>query len=138
MKFALDVNVALKWVLQEADSNLAQALRDDFAAGIHELIAPETFPIEAAHVLTRTERQGLITNAGRKLSDIMANAPDLHPYMPLLGRAVDISRQCRLGVFDCLYVALAEREGCEIVSADQRMINSLAPHYPFVKHLRDV
>ena len=30
-------------------------------------------------------------------------------------------------MYDCLYVALAEREGCELVTADVRLINSLQP-----------
>jgi hypothetical protein len=28
--------------------------------------------------------------------------------------------------------ALAEREGCELVTADQKSINNLAPHFPFI------
>jgi predicted nucleic acid-binding protein len=32
----------------------------------------------------------------------------------------------------CLYVALAEREGCELVTADTRLLNSLSQQYPFV------
>lgn len=138
MKYALDVNVGVKWILSEPDSDLAIALRDDVVAGIHELIAPDTFVIEAAHVLTRSERQGLITDPQAKLNDIMANGPALLPYMPLVARAIEMSRQCFCGVFDMLYVALAEREGCEVITADQRMINAVQPHYPFVKHLRDV
>jgi len=29
----------------------------------------------------------------------------------------------RIGVYDCLYVALAEREQCRVVSADKRLVN---------------
>jgi predicted nucleic acid-binding protein len=31
----------------------------------------------------------------------------------------------RIGVYDCLYVALAERETCQLITADQRLVNSL-------------
>ncbi len=43
-------------------------------------------------------------------------------------------RLCRalLGSYDCLYVALAEREGCELVTADERLLNSLGRQFPFV------
>ena len=37
-----------------------------------------------------------------------------------------------IGVYDCLYVALAEREACELVTADTRLFNSLQPTYPFI------
>jgi hypothetical protein len=29
-------------------------------------------------------------------------------------------------------VALAEREGCELVTADQKSIKNLAPYFPFI------
>jgi putative transposase len=39
-----------------------------------------------------------------------------------LPRAIAISSAVRIGVYDCLYVALAEREGCEFVTADARLV----------------
>ena len=41
----------------------------------------------------------------------------------------------RIGVYDCLHVALAERERCELVTADERLMNSLLPFYPFIRYL---
>src|SRR5688572_25543789 len=114
MKLVLDASVAVKWVLPEIDTPRALALRDDFRKLVHELIAPDIFPVEVAHALTRAERRGLLKpqEAQSKLDDVLVTAPDLHPYMPLLRRAVAFSSQHRLGVYDCLYVALAEREQC--------------------------
>jgi predicted nucleic acid-binding protein len=56
----------------------------------------------------------------------------MHAYEPLLARAVDISLQSRSGLYDCLYVALAEREGCPLVTDDQRLIANLVPRFPFI------
>jgi predicted nucleic acid-binding protein len=53
MRYILDANVALKWVLPEADSDKAIRLRTDMQAGVHELLAPDVFPVEVAHALTR-------------------------------------------------------------------------------------
>jgi hypothetical protein len=47
-------------------------------------------------------------------------------------RALSIASRARIGVYDCLYVALAELEGCELVTADTRLLNSLQPTYPFI------
>jgi hypothetical protein len=58
MKYILDANVALKWVIPEKHSDKAIRLRSDYQAGIHELHAPDIFPVEAAHALTRAERKG--------------------------------------------------------------------------------
>jgi predicted nucleic acid-binding protein len=127
MKYVLDASVAVKWFLPEADSRLALALRDDFQRQIHELIAPDIFPIEIAHALIRAERKGIVTHddAVIKLVDAFTVAPILHPHLPLLPRALEIAASFRIGVFDCLYVALAERENCQLVTADERMTKTL-------------
>ena len=132
MRYVLDVNVALKWVLNEVDSTKARRLRDDWRARIHELIVPDVFPFEAAHALTRAERRRLIADAAQFWGEIMADCPQLFPSLPLAHRALTISRQARIGFYDCLYVALAEREGCELVTADTRMVATLKPTFPFI------
>jgi predicted nucleic acid-binding protein len=58
--------------------------------------------------------------------------PSLFGYISLLPRAYQISSQFRVGVYDCLYVALAEREGCDLVTSDDRMLKSLGTHFPFM------
>ena len=57
--------------------------------------------------------------------------PDLVRYLPLLPGHTSFS-QFRIGVYDCLYVALAEQEKCDLVTADSRLISSLAQHFPLI------
>jgi len=137
MKYVLDSNVALKWVLLESDSDKARQVRVDYQQQVHELLAPDVFPIEIAHALARAERRGIITPAlgPMFLGGILASQPQLHPYIPLLWRAYDISSQARIGVYDCLYVALAEREGCKLLTADDRLIRTLQPTFAFITSL---
>jgi predicted nucleic acid-binding protein len=56
MKYVLDSSVAFKWVVPEQFSDKAQLLRDDFRNTVHDLLAPDVFPAELAHALTRAER----------------------------------------------------------------------------------
>jgi hypothetical protein len=60
------------------------------------------------------------------------------PSLTLLPRAFEISSHARIGVYDCLYVELAEREGCELVTADTRLMNSLMPFHAFIRSLDSV
>jgi predicted nucleic acid-binding protein len=137
MTYVLDVSVALCWVIRRPLTLGALRLRDDYRQSIHQLIAPSIFSAEAASALTKSERQNLIPvgQARRLLADILGDAPLLRPYDPLLYRATDISSQTRSGVLDCLYVALAEREQCELVTADDKLLRNLQPHFPFVVSL---
>jgi predicted nucleic acid-binding protein len=134
MRYVLDASAALCWVLPRPFSAKALRLRDDHRAKIHQLIAPAHFPHEIASGLTKAERQKLIPvgDARKLVEDVLRAAPVLHATGPLFYRAVDISSQSRSGYYDCLYVALAEREGCELLTADERLRNSLGQQFPFV------
>lgn len=127
MKFVLDASVGLKWVLDEPDSEKALRLREEYRAGLHQLLAPDVFLIEIAHVLSKAERQRKLGSgqADVLLSDVLKTPPALSRYVPLLPRAMELSRAARMGVYDCLYVALAESERCEVVTADERMARAL-------------
>jgi len=48
MKYVLDSNISLKWVLTETDSDKARRLRSEFQNQINELLAPDVFPAEVA------------------------------------------------------------------------------------------
>jgi predicted nucleic acid-binding protein len=47
----------------------------------------------------------------------------------------DISIQTRHNFYDCLYVALAEREGCELLTAVAKLVTNLQPTFPFITSL---
>lgn len=137
MKYVLDSSVTFKWEVTEPFSDQANLLRDDHRNKTHELISLDFFPLELAHALTRAERQGRIAVGEAKVlwSDAMRTVPALLPSLPLSTRAIDISSQMRIGVYDCLYVALAEQEKCDFVTADDKLVNNVQKQFPFVRHL---
>src|SRR4051794_7349778 len=120
MKYVVDSSVALKWVLPEVNSHIALRLLDEYLNSLHELISPDLFTPEVANALASAERQGRIA-AGEAASlflDVLRNSPAIVPTTPLLLRAIDVSISTSQAVYDCVYLALAESEGCEMVSAD--------------------
>ena len=106
----------------------------DSRQGVHELLAPDILPVEALHALTRAERRGILSAGDGWIlwQSMVPDLPALHPHMPLLKRACEISSATRHGVYDCLYVALAELESCELVTADDKLVRNLQPTFPFV------
>ena len=134
MRYVLDASVCLCWVIARPLSLKALQLRDDFQKAIHELIAPSHFPGEIASALTKAERQKLIPvgDARRLIQDILNTPPVLYAVDTLFYRAVEISSQTRAGFYDCLYVALAEQENCELVTADDKLINALQGRFSFI------
>ena len=137
MKYIIDSSVMVKWVLAELDSDKAIRLRDDLRNSVHELISPDIFTVEASHALTRAERQGRIAvgQARALVLDILTTPPNVVPFQPFLLRAIDIASTMRIGVYDCIYVALAEQEKCELATADTTLVRVLRPSFPFVREL---
>jgi predicted nucleic acid-binding protein len=137
MKYVIDASVGFKWVVSEIDSDKAVRLRDDFNNGIHELLAPDLFPTEIANALAITERSGRIKpgDAALFFTDILKSSPLLHAAIPLLPRAIAICIQTKQSVYDCLYVALAERQGCEFITADDKLVKNLQPQFRFIVSL---
>lgn len=115
----------------------ALQLRADYQQNIHELIAPAHFPGEIASALTKAERQKLIQvgDAHLLIQDILNTPPVLYAIDALFYRAVEISSQTRTGFYDCLYVALAERQSCDLVTADVKLINALQAQFSFIVSL---
>jgi predicted nucleic acid-binding protein len=137
MKYVLDSSVAFKWVVPEVDSDKAERLRDDVRAAVHDLLAPDVFFIEVGHALTRAERQGRVSTVqGWSLwLSVMSDCPRLSPSLPLMPRAYAIASQARIGIYDCLYIALAERDACDLITADDKLVKNLRRSFPFITPL---
>ncbi len=56
MRYVLDSNVGFKWAFIEQDTDKARKLRYEYQTGSIDLLAPDVFPIEFAHAVTRAER----------------------------------------------------------------------------------
>ena len=129
MRYVLDAAVAMRWVVPEEDSAKAQLLRDRLRSQVDACFAPDVFPIEVAHALTRAERQRRIQvgEAAMLLASILSTSPKLLPALQFIDRAVEISSHHRIGVYDCLYIALAEQLGCDMITCDERLVANLQP-----------
>jgi predicted nucleic acid-binding protein len=135
MKYVIDASVGFKWEVLEADSDKARQLRDDFVNSVHQLLAPDLFPTEVGNALLVAERRGRIAAGDSPilLADVITTLPALLPAVPdLLPRALEIARQANRSIYDCLYVALAEKEACELVTSDQKLFATLQPQFPFI------
>ena len=56
----------------------------------------------------------------------------------LVTEALDLALALEHPVQDCVYLALAEREGCELVTADDKLVRTLRSSYPFIVDLKNL
>ena len=105
--------------------------------GIHQLIAPDIFMSEVSNGLVTAERRGRIKTGESKslLLDVLRAAPVVHLSTPYLLRAMELAIAHRRAVYDCVYLALAEAEGCELITADDQFALGLQTACPFIVRL---
>ncbi len=119
MTLVVDASVAIKWYLEEPLSSAAQQL----ATVESELIAPDLIVAEVGNVLWKRLRLGEIAEAQAQaiavaLPRALAN---LVPAAELLPMALTIAAVLDHPIYDCLYLALAERSDTRMVTADRRL-----------------
>jgi len=134
MRYVLDISVAATWLLHSPDVAKAMRLRRDYIQKVHELLAPDTFLTEAAELLVKGERQGILDPGETMYSfnDLRTLGIVLHATDSLHERAIEIAFATRLTVAACLYLALAESEQCSLLTTNQKVIKKTRKHFNFV------
>ncbi len=123
MTWVVDASVAMKWFVQEVDSDNALALLDQ----VGPLAAPDLLLAEVLNGLWRLKRKGKITllepeNILRTLRGSIGHWRGLHE---LADQAAAISALLDHPVYDCFYLALAQNEGIQLITADMRLLERL-------------
>ena len=124
MSLVVDASVALKWFLSEEPHGCeALAILRDGAP----LIAPDFLIAEVCNAAWRSTRLGRISQA--QLGEIAANLPHFFDALVnatgLAPRAVAIADQLDHPVYGCLYLALAEAEQADLVTADTQLVGKV-------------
>lgn len=120
MTIVVDASVALKWLLPEPDS----AMADRVAATDHLLIAPTLVIAEFCNAVWKRLRRGEVVADHAHL--VVARLPDFFDSLVeetnLAPMALAIARTLEHPAYDCFYLALAERENATLVTADHRLV----------------
>ena len=122
MTLVVDASVVTKWVLAEDGSDRANALRD-----APRLIAPSLLAAEVGNALWKAVRRGDLTreDAIATLRSLLGPFDDLVPGEALHTRALELAIDLRHPIYDCFYLALAERENTPLVTADSRLLDAV-------------
>ena len=124
--YVVDASVAIKLYVPEVHS--AQAIR--FFSDAHELIVPEFMLAAFANIVwKKSALLGELTEAEAKtIVDAVRELPLGYYYTSgLLSDAMQIALTTNRTVYDSLYVALAASQGCQLMSDDRKLYESLQP-----------
>jgi predicted nucleic acid-binding protein len=124
MTVVVDASVALKWYLTEPGTDAALALLQQTP----RLMAPHLIVAEVCRGAWKAWKRGEIPaeqaasiarNVGRRF------AVGLFPLGTLAYRASMLATELDYSTYDCFYLALAEREKGQVVTADARLTRRL-------------
>ena len=133
--FVLDASVAVKWFLSPNDEELtaeALALLRKFSQREALFIIPDLFWAEVASAFWKAIRLGRFdkTSAQNAFSYLENCNLPVYSTALLLQNAFEIALAHDRSVYDSLYVALAVQSHAPLITADERLANSLAAHFP--------
>ena len=129
-----------KLVLAEAAREQVQVLWAAWTAGGATLIAPCHLAFEVTSVIrNHVYRHNISAEAGQMAFEaFLAQEIELRHPSDLEARAWELAAQYnRPTAYDASYLALAESAGCELWTADGRLLKALAGALPWVKSLRE-
>ena len=117
MTRVIDASVACKWFFNEPLSAEARRL----AASDATFVAPDMILAECANAAWRRVRDGTVTptHARAFLDSLPLWFEALSPAAELHKAAFEMAHELGHPVYDCLYLALAEREQALVVTADR-------------------
>ncbi|MGD9892899.1 MAG: type II toxin-antitoxin system VapC family toxin [Dehalococcoidia bacterium] len=123
----VDVSLALKWVLDEPNSDLARRLLAEWRGNGIQPVVPSWFGCEVANTLYQRFRDGSLAT----IEDAEAAYDVVMRFVLVIADdPADARRAIRIALdagqkqtYDAQYAALAERLGCELWTADDRFLD---------------
>lgn len=119
MSYVIDASVVVKMLVREEGSEQAfEVLR-------HPAAAPDVLVAECLNALRRKVLRGEINRHQALFAVAVLNQAQitLEPSRPLAQRALELSLHLSHPIYDCLYLALAERRDVPLITADQKLVN---------------
>jgi predicted nucleic acid-binding protein len=121
----IDASIAVKWVVQEAGTPEALALRNGA-----RLMAPDLLAAECANILwKKTQRGELAPDEADLAAQLLERADiELMPMRGLMAAATRLAITLSHPAYDCLYLVLALGQNAQFVTADSRLLQKIALH----------
>lgn len=130
----VDANLVVSLV-SNPDDRLVRPLWDQWVADGRRLVAPLLLRYEVTNALHRLRRAGAMDTRAveTSLRAMLALPLQLHDEAALHGEALRFAERSNLpAAYDAHYLALAQRLGAELWTADRRLLNAVRPHLSWV------
>jgi len=133
----VDASVLLSAFFPDEAQVQAQAVLRQHAAGRERLKAPTLIVYEVTNAVWQAERRRRISSA--RADEILHATAGLNvELLPLQwGESLPLTRRFARSAYDAAYLALAERQGEPLITADERLYNAVHSKQKWVLWLGD-
>lgn len=133
----VDASVVVKWFFPEPSRPEALRLLDAYRNDRIKLVAPVLLMVEMANVVAKRVRQGVVevSKAMEIYRLFNINSPRLIDERTVMDEAMVLALGSGQAVYDCAYLALALRRGCDLITADHRFHRAVSGRFPSVLQL---
>ncbi|MBM3555272.1 MAG: type II toxin-antitoxin system VapC family toxin [Alphaproteobacteria bacterium] len=124
MTMVIDASVIMPWYVASTHTAAALALRDRSPRPV----APDLVFAEVGNALWRTFRLGVISvEQGRAALAALPRAlAAIIPTSELVDRAFRLATDLDHPIYDCVYLALAERDETQMATLDRRLVRRVS------------
>jgi predicted nucleic acid-binding protein len=118
----VDASVIVKLLVDEPNSSNAASLVES-----HHLVTPDFARLEVGNTLWSRVHAGHFDGATAQRFLVLLDEIkiDTIASAPLVGRALAWATEIDHPIYDCVYLALAERVRCALVTADNRFMSAI-------------
>jgi predicted nucleic acid-binding protein len=134
-RVVLDASVVLNWFLpDEEEGQMALEFLEKHLAGEIQLVAPSLLEYEVLNGLLYAGKRGRIKeDIIRKAAEGLAGLGiELKPSSP---RVLKFAGAFGISIYDSAYLAVAEAEGCPLITADDRLYAAVHKELSWIKRL---
>jgi predicted nucleic acid-binding protein len=137
--YVVDASVIIQFAINQIYSAQATILLRGLEAGRDELYIPEFSLLECTNVLWKEVRFGGLPErqAERFVQDLIELPFHIASARELLPHALQIGLAYQLAVYDSLYIALALRLSCPLITVDNRQAGAAAANQVALKSITD-
>ena len=124
-RYVVDANIVIQRLIVEQDTPQVKILFNQMISGT-ELLVPEFCRLECTNVLWKQVRfQGMPADVAEGLLvQLIALPLTVMAIQHLMPQSLQIGLRYELAIYDSIYIAMAERLNCELITIDRRQANA--------------
>ena len=131
-KLVMDASIAVKWFVEEVNTDKALSILDDYSQGKVDLISVQLMPFEVINALRYDPGLGVhdLLKIGKSLSNLQIG---LYPLLDgLYAQSIRMATEFGTTVYDASYLSLAISTDSLLFTADAKFVDKVGKS----EHLR--